>query len=61
MGSLDGKVHWQEKAAKKRQECASKLPQGWKFSEQFMAGFQPPISKHKNDLFELKQFASQGF
>ncbi|KAJ5604252.1 Amidase [Penicillium hordei] len=60
MGSLDGKVHWQEKAAKKRQECASKLPQGWKFSEQFMAGFQAPISKHKNDFIRTEAIRKSG-
>ncbi|KAJ5200773.1 Amidase [Penicillium cf. griseofulvum] len=60
MSSLDGNVPWQGKAAKKRQECASKLPQGWKLSEQFMAGFQAPISELKNDLIRTEAIRKSG-
>jgi amidase len=60
MSSLDGKVPWQGKAAAKRQECANKLPQSWRLSEQFMSGFQAPISEHKNDIIRTEAIRKSG-
>lgn len=60
MASLDERVPWQGKAAKKRQDCASKLPQEWKVSEQFLAGLQAPLSEHKNDLIRTEAIRKSG-
>jgi amidase len=61
MGSHDGPAApWQERAAKKRQECANKIPQEWKLSERFLAGFKAPLSETKNDLIRAKAIRKSG-
>ncbi|KAJ5107681.1 Amidase [Penicillium angulare] len=51
---------WEEKAAKKRNECAAKIPSEWRVSEQFMARFQAPLSNNKNDLIRTKAIREAG-
>ena len=60
MSSLDVTVPWQERAAKKRQACANKIPKEWKLSEQFLAGLKSPLSENKNDLIRAQAICKSG-
>ncbi|KAJ5280027.1 Amidase [Penicillium angulare] len=51
---------WEEKVAKKRNECAAKIPSDWRVSEQFMARFKAPLSSNKNDLIRTKAIHEAG-
>jgi amidase len=60
MGSHDGPAPWQERAAKKRQQCASKIPQEWKLSDQSMAGLKAPLLENKNNLISAEIIRKSG-
>jgi hypothetical protein len=60
MSSLDETVPWQERATKKRQECANKIPHEWKLSEQFLAEFKAPLSENKNNLIRAQAIRKAG-
>lgn len=53
-------VPWQERALKKRQECAQKIPQEWKIPEQILAQFQAPFAENKNDLIRAEAIRKSG-
>lgn len=51
MGSIDPQTIWQERVAKKQQECFDKIPTEWRISD-LTTGLQVPLSENKNDLIQ---------
>ncbi|GES59592.1 general amidase-B [Aspergillus terreus] len=52
MGSIDPQTIWQERVAKKQQECFDKIPTEWRISTDLTTGLQVPLSENKNDLIQ---------
>ncbi|KAJ5637117.1 Amidase [Penicillium lividum] len=58
--SVNQSNSWQEKAARKREENADRIPSEWRVSDQFMAKFDAPLSDHKNDLIRAGAVRESG-
>ncbi|KAJ5737666.1 uncharacterized protein N7483_002791 [Penicillium malachiteum] len=58
--SINEPGSWQEKAARKREECASRIPTEWKLSDGFMAKFSAPLSENKNDFIRTAAIRESG-
>ncbi|KAF9890168.1 hypothetical protein FE257_006329 [Aspergillus nanangensis] len=57
MGSIDQTPNWQERVAKKLQECANKIPAAWKISDDLTASL---LSDSKNDLIRSSAIRKSG-
>ncbi|KAJ6110760.1 Amidase [Penicillium sp. IBT 16267x] len=60
MGSINQSDSWQAKVARKREDCANRIPSEWRVSDQFMAKFDAPLSDHKNDLIRTGAIRDSG-
>lgn len=60
MGSLHAKATWEERVAKKREACASRIPQAWRLPDDYLSNFQTPLSDHKNNLIETEAIKKSG-
>lgn len=60
MSSISQGQSWQEKAARKREECAAKIPSEWKVSKSFMSRFQAPLADNRNDLIRTRAVRESG-
>ncbi|KAJ6007516.1 hypothetical protein N7540_011492 [Penicillium herquei] len=60
MDSINESSSWQEKASRKREECASRIATKWKLSGDFMAKFSTPLSENKNDLIRTAAIRESG-
>lgn len=60
MGTVNQPDSWQARVARKREECANRIPSEWKVSDQFMAKFDAPISEHKNDFIRSGAIRESG-
>ncbi|KAJ5689465.1 hypothetical protein N7462_003857 [Penicillium macrosclerotiorum] len=60
MGSIDHAQAWEERVAKKRQDCANKIPEAWRIPDNFLANFQTPLVDHKNNLIQNEAIRKSG-
>ncbi|KAJ5786430.1 Amidase [Penicillium pulvis] len=60
MGTVNQADSWQARVAKKREECAKRIPSEWRVSDQFMAKFDAPLSEHKNDFIRSGAIRESG-
>ncbi|KAJ5626649.1 Amidase [Penicillium herquei] len=60
MDSINEPDSWEEKAARKREECANRIPTEWRLSDDFVAKFSTPLSENKNDLIRNKAIRESG-
>ncbi|KAJ5947936.1 Amidase [Penicillium verhagenii] len=60
MSSIEESDSWQLRTARKREECANRIPSEWKVSQNFMAKFDAPLSDHKHDLIRSKAIRESG-
>ncbi|CAG8943231.1 unnamed protein product [Penicillium salamii] len=60
MSALVDGPNWQERAAKKRQECANKIPEEWKIPTQLLAELETPFADKKNDLIRAQTIRKSG-
>ncbi|KAJ5702615.1 Amidase [Penicillium malachiteum] len=60
MDSINKPDSWEDKAARKREECANRIPTEWRLSDDFVAKFSTPLSENKNDLIRNKAIRESG-
>lgn len=51
MGSITQQPKtWQERSAKKREECFNRIPEAWRVPESLMSSLNLPLEDNQNDL-----------
>ncbi|KAJ5716534.1 Amidase [Penicillium malachiteum] len=60
MDSINKPDSWEEKAARKREECANRIPTEWRLSDAFMAKFSTPLAENKNDFIRNAAIRESG-
>jgi amidase len=51
---------WQERVAKKRQECDNKIPPEWRIPKDILSSLKPPLAENKNDLIRKDAVRNSG-